>query len=76
LSFNSFYLNLLAFIFRSLFSAEVADIPASSVGKLPADSSTDGLSLASESGDLVRALLQKNKAAMSVLHAMIFPKAG
>jgi tripartite-type tricarboxylate transporter receptor subunit TctC len=31
--------------------------------------------MAIESGDLVRALLQKNKAVMSRLHAMIFPKA-
>jgi hypothetical protein len=64
----------LAFNFRSLFSTEAANIPASSVGKLPADSSADALSLAIESGDLVRALLQKKKLVMSVLHAMIFPK--
>ena len=31
--------------------------------------------MAIESGDLVRALLQKNKAVLSRLHAMIFPKA-
>jgi hypothetical protein len=75
LSLNSFYLTSLAFNFRSLFSTEAADIPASSVGKLPADSFADALSLAIESSDLVRALLQKNKGVMSILHAMIFLKA-
>ncbi|KAK1650289.1 hypothetical protein QYE76_068094 [Lolium multiflorum] len=54
---------------------EAADIHASSVGKSPVDSSADALSLAIKSGDLVRALLKKNKAVMSRLHAMIFPKA-
>jgi hypothetical protein len=61
--------------FCFLFSIEVVDIPSSSVGKLPDGSSTDAISLAIESGNLVRALLQKNKAVMSRLHAMILPKA-
>nr|XP_051230264.1 uncharacterized protein LOC127348217 [Lolium perenne] len=52
-----------------------ADIPAGPGGKLPDNSSADALSMAIESGDLVRALLQKNKDVMSKLHAMIFPKA-
>ncbi|KAK1612450.1 hypothetical protein QYE76_036123 [Lolium multiflorum] len=54
---------------------EAADIPLNSVGKLPADSSADAISLAIESGDLVRALLQNNRVVLSRLHAMIFPKA-
>jgi hypothetical protein len=65
----------LDFNFRFLFSAEAADIPAGSVGKLPDGSSADAISLAIKFGDLIRALLQKNKAVMSRLHAMILPKA-
>jgi hypothetical protein len=64
----------LVFNFYSLLSAEAANIPDNSIGKLPTDSSVDALSLAIESGDLVRALLQKNKVVMLRLHAMIFPK--
>ncbi|KAK1677041.1 hypothetical protein QYE76_037889 [Lolium multiflorum] len=45
------------------------------LGKLPDNSSVDALSMAIESGDLIHALLQKNKGVMSRLHAMIFPKA-
>lgn len=75
LSLNPFYLTSLGFNFRSLFSAEATDIPASSIGKPPTDSSADALSLAIESGDLVRVLLKKNKAVMSRLLPMIFPKA-
>ncbi|KAM0831672.1 hypothetical protein ACQ4PT_065381 [Festuca glaucescens] len=52
-----------------------ANIPADSVGKLPADTAADAISLAIESGELVRALLQKNKAVLSRFHAMIFLKA-
>jgi hypothetical protein len=52
-----------------------ADIPANSVGKLPADSAADAISLAIESGELLRVLLQKNKAVLSRFHAMIFLKA-
>ncbi|KAK1670411.1 hypothetical protein QYE76_058570 [Lolium multiflorum] len=51
------------------------DIPANSEGKLPADTAADAISLAIESGELVRAVLQKNKAVLSRFHAMIFPKA-
>ncbi|KAM0856774.1 hypothetical protein ACQ4PT_048851 [Festuca glaucescens] len=51
------------------------DIPVNSVGKLPADTAADAISLAIESGEFVRALLQKNKAVLSRFHAMIFPKA-
>ncbi|KAK1617954.1 hypothetical protein QYE76_023471 [Lolium multiflorum] len=54
---------------------EAANIPAGSIGKLPDSSSADALSMEIESGDLIRALLQKNKRFMSRLHAMIFPKA-
>ncbi|KAK1664306.1 hypothetical protein QYE76_052465 [Lolium multiflorum] len=54
---------------------EAANIPAGPRGKLPDNSSADALSMAIESDDLIRALLQKNKGAMSRLHAMIFPKA-
>ncbi|KAK1647968.1 hypothetical protein QYE76_065773 [Lolium multiflorum] len=53
---------------------EVADIPAGSKGKLPDNSSADALSMAIESSDLIRPLLQKTKGVMSRLHAMIFPK--
>ncbi|KAK1665691.1 hypothetical protein QYE76_053850 [Lolium multiflorum] len=53
---------------------EVDNIPASSVGKLPDGSSADAISLAIESTDLIRAFLQKNKAVMSRLHAMILQK--
>ena len=52
-----------------------ADIPANTVGKPPADSAADAISLAVDSGELVRVLLQKNKAVLSRFHAMIFPKA-
>jgi hypothetical protein len=58
-----------------LFLAGAADIPANSVGKLSADTAADAISLAIESDELVRALLQKNKAVLSRFHAMIFPKA-
>jgi hypothetical protein len=58
-----------------LFLVEAADIPLNSVDKLPIDSSADAISMEIESGDLVRALLQKNRAVLSRLHAMIFPKA-
>jgi hypothetical protein len=58
-----------------LLFAEVADIPFNTVGKLLVDSSVDAISLAIESGDLVRALLQKNRAVLSRLHDMIFPNA-
>ncbi|KAK1677070.1 hypothetical protein QYE76_037922 [Lolium multiflorum] len=54
---------------------EAADIPASPGGKLPDNSSADALTMAIESGDLIRALLKKNKGVISRLHAMIFPKA-
>jgi len=52
-----------------------ADIPADSVGKPPVDSAADAISLAVDSGKLVRVLLRKNKAVLSRFHAMIFPKA-
>ncbi|KAK1618766.1 hypothetical protein QYE76_024283 [Lolium multiflorum] len=42
--------------------------------KLPNDSPADALSMAIESGELIRALLQKNKGVMSRLHVMIFQK--
>ncbi|KAK1613865.1 hypothetical protein QYE76_019382 [Lolium multiflorum] len=51
------------------------DIPANTVGKPPADSAADAISLEVDSSKLVRALLQKNKAILSRFHAMIFPKA-
>jgi hypothetical protein len=57
-----------------LSSAEAADIPAGSKGKLPDNSSADALTMAIKSNDLIRALLQKNKRVMLRLHAMIFPK--
>jgi hypothetical protein len=57
--------------FCFFFFAEAADISANSVGKPPADA----ISMAIESGDLIRPLLQKNKAVLSRFHAMIFPKA-
>jgi hypothetical protein len=65
----------LCFNYHFLSFPEATDIPAGSMGKLPDSSSADALSLAIESGDLIRALLQKNKRVMSRLHAMIFPKA-
>jgi hypothetical protein len=64
----------LIFCFFSLFVGS-ADIPAYSVGKLPADSAADAIFLAIESGELVRVLLRKNKAVLSRFHAMIFLKA-
>jgi hypothetical protein len=42
--------------------------------KLSDNSPTDALTMTIESGDLIRALLQKNKVVISRLHAMIFPK--
>ncbi|KAK1615836.1 hypothetical protein QYE76_021353 [Lolium multiflorum] len=54
---------------------EAADIPAQSKGKLPDNSYADVLTMAIESDNLIRALLQKNKRFMLRLHAMIFPKA-
>jgi hypothetical protein len=57
-----------------LFFAEASNIPVNAVGKLQADYSVDAISLAIESGELVQALLQKNKAVLSRLHTMIFPK--
>ena len=59
----------------SLSFVGAADIHADSVGKPPADSAADAISLAVDSGELVRVLLQKNKAVLSRFHAMIFPKA-
>jgi hypothetical protein len=58
-----------------LFLAGAVDIPANCEGKLPADTAADAISLAIESGELVRAVLRKNKAVLSRFHAMIFPKA-
>jgi hypothetical protein len=52
-----------------------AHIHANTVGKLLADSAADAISLAVESGELVRVVLQKNKAVLSRFHAMIFPEA-
>ncbi|KAK1692312.1 hypothetical protein QYE76_009009 [Lolium multiflorum] len=52
-----------------------ADIPLNYVGKLPVDTVVDDISLVIESGEIVQALLQKNKAVLSRFHAMIFPKA-
>jgi hypothetical protein len=52
-----------------------AHIDANTVGKLLADSAADAISLAVESGELVRVVLQKNKAVFSRFHAMIFPEA-
>ncbi|KAK1692354.1 hypothetical protein QYE76_009051 [Lolium multiflorum] len=52
-----------------------ADIPLNYVGKLPVDTVVDAISLVIESGEIVQALLQKNKAVLSRFHAMIFPKA-
>jgi hypothetical protein len=75
MSSNSFSFNFIGFLLLLLLLAEAADIPADSIGKLPADSFADAISMAIESGDLVRALLQKNKAVLSRFHAMIFPKA-
>jgi hypothetical protein len=57
------------------FFVGAADIPANTVGELPADSAADAISLAVDSGELVRVLLQNNKAVLSRFHAMIFPKA-
>jgi hypothetical protein len=72
---NLICLTSLGLNFRFLFSTEGADIPSGSVGKLPDGSSVDAISLAIESDDLVQALLQKNKAVLSKLHAMILHKA-
>jgi hypothetical protein len=52
-----------------------ANISADTVGKPLADSAADVISLAVDSGELVRVLLQKNKAVLSRFHAMIFLKA-
>jgi hypothetical protein len=62
MSSNSFSFNFIGFLLLLLLLAEAADIPADSIGKLPADSATDAISMEIESGDLVRDLLQKNKA--------------
>ncbi|KAK1615683.1 hypothetical protein QYE76_021200 [Lolium multiflorum] len=53
---------------------QAADILVGPRGKLLVNSSADALSMAIESGNLIRALLQKNKGVMSRLHAMIFSK--
>jgi hypothetical protein len=53
--------------------AEAGDISSGSTGKLLTDS--DPISLATETSDRVRMLLQKSEAVLSRLHAMILPKA-
>jgi hypothetical protein len=72
---ESLLVNFIKFQFSLLISAEATDIPSNSVGKLPDGSSANAISLVIEFSDLVQALLQKNKAVMSRLHAMILPKA-
>jgi hypothetical protein len=52
-----------------------AGIPANTVGKPLDDSAADAISLAVDSVELVRVLLQKSKAVLSRFHAMIFLKA-
>ncbi|KAM0880055.1 hypothetical protein ACQ4PT_033840 [Festuca glaucescens] len=51
-----------------------ANIPVSCVRKLPVDSAPDAISFAVDSSELVQALLQKNRAALARLFALIFPK--
>jgi hypothetical protein len=62
LSSNSFSSSFIDFFLMLLLLAEAANIPVDSIGKLPANSATDAISMEIESGDLVRDLLQKNKA--------------
>ncbi|KAM0873436.1 hypothetical protein ACQ4PT_038066 [Festuca glaucescens] len=50
------------------------DIPVNRIGKSPANSAPDAISFAVGSSELVQALLQKNRAALSRLFALIFPK--
>jgi hypothetical protein len=70
----SFLFNFIDFLFSSPLFIGVSDIPANTVGKPLADSAADAISFAVDNGELVRVLLQKNKAVLSRFHAMIFPK--
>jgi hypothetical protein len=73
-SLNFFYSSRILTSARTFFCRSCRYISSNSIGKLPAGSSADAISLAIGSSDLVQALLQKNKAVLSWLHAMIFPK--
>jgi sRNA-binding carbon storage regulator CsrA len=74
-SLNSFLFRFIGFLLLLFLLVGAADISADYVGKLRADSVADAISMAIESGEFVRSLLQKNKAVLSRFHAMIFPKA-
>jgi hypothetical protein len=57
LPLNSFLLSFVGSLLLLLPFAEAADIPLDSVGKLPANSSANAISMAIESSGLARALL-------------------